>query len=312
MAYREKRQTLNWSRKTDILNETGFKCARCGCKIGVSEGTVDHYLPLARGGRNESRNYIALCDTCNKEKQDFVYDPEEWYKFVPEKKLNELKKIYEAYKKSNTWFTRRHFTPDDAFVFAVDSYAQGIIFSHLGRGNTVNTGTMRYRADRADYSRLQEVYDYAKKIRGDKYDKDGSIKEYISSVFMDGAFYIVTGKSKEIIAILSVHVRRDSESEFASIVIESIRRVTKDAQKELNMAAVIQGLTTKIMRGILENIPCVTLILLTRGDSLMLAYDEGEVIEVDSPRNTVRYVLAQRKFYKWLKEHKLLGGEKYV
>lgn len=43
-------------------------CAVCRCDIGKKKHTVDHIVPLARGGSNAIENIQLLCATCNKQK----------------------------------------------------------------------------------------------------------------------------------------------------------------------------------------------------------------------------------------------------
>lgn len=42
--------------------------------------TVDHFIPLTAGGRNEWPNYRAACHRCNNVKADML--PGEFYEFI--------------------------------------------------------------------------------------------------------------------------------------------------------------------------------------------------------------------------------------
>ena len=48
-----------------MFNFYGNKCIRCG---KLENATVDHVVPLSRGGRNEILNCQPLCITCNDRK----------------------------------------------------------------------------------------------------------------------------------------------------------------------------------------------------------------------------------------------------
>lgn len=54
----------------------GFKCMYCGVPMGEALMTIDHFVPLELGGKNDPSNYIAACKRCNKEKGSI--DPKEW------------------------------------------------------------------------------------------------------------------------------------------------------------------------------------------------------------------------------------------
>lgn len=44
-------------------------CHYCGEKFSKEELTMDHLLPLARGGKSSKGNLVVACKTCNNEKK---------------------------------------------------------------------------------------------------------------------------------------------------------------------------------------------------------------------------------------------------
>lgn len=44
-------------------------CHYCGKKFQPAELTMDHVVPVARGGRSTRGNVVACCSACNKEKK---------------------------------------------------------------------------------------------------------------------------------------------------------------------------------------------------------------------------------------------------
>lgn len=44
-------------------------CHYCGQKFSPSELTMDHILPVARGGKSVKSNCVPCCKTCNNEKK---------------------------------------------------------------------------------------------------------------------------------------------------------------------------------------------------------------------------------------------------
>lgn len=44
------------------------KCAICGSYVNFDDMTVDHIVPLSRGGTNAMRNLRLACRTCNRSK----------------------------------------------------------------------------------------------------------------------------------------------------------------------------------------------------------------------------------------------------
>ena len=68
---RELRTTQWWKRK----RSKGI-CYHCGGKFPVRELTMDHLVPVARGGKSTKGNVVPSCKKCNTEKK--VRLPFEW------------------------------------------------------------------------------------------------------------------------------------------------------------------------------------------------------------------------------------------
>lgn len=70
---RELRQTAWWKRK----RSSGI-CHYCGGKFPPRELTMDHLIPLVRGGRSVKANLVPACKPCNDRKKHslpFEFDP---------------------------------------------------------------------------------------------------------------------------------------------------------------------------------------------------------------------------------------------
>lgn len=58
-----------------LCEKFGNRCLGPGCQVvGQENLTVDHVIPLAKGGRNEISNIQPLCHACNVRKSDKVED----------------------------------------------------------------------------------------------------------------------------------------------------------------------------------------------------------------------------------------------
>ncbi len=71
---RELRKTQWWRRKLD----QGI-CHYCGCRCARGELTMDHVVPLARGGRSSKANLVACCKACNSAKKSRLLSEWEGY-----------------------------------------------------------------------------------------------------------------------------------------------------------------------------------------------------------------------------------------
>ncbi|OGQ99327.1 MAG: HNH endonuclease [Deltaproteobacteria bacterium RIFOXYD12_FULL_57_12] len=72
---RELRKSRWWKQK--ISQGT---CYFCGGKIAAAELTMDHLVPLGRGGRSTKDNVVCACKTCNTTKKTML--PMEWEEYM--------------------------------------------------------------------------------------------------------------------------------------------------------------------------------------------------------------------------------------
>ena len=69
------RKTRWWQQKT-----ASGECYFCGKKVKFKDITMDHLLPLARGGRSTKDNIVPCCKPCNTKKKSML--PLEWEAYL--------------------------------------------------------------------------------------------------------------------------------------------------------------------------------------------------------------------------------------
>lgn len=72
---RELRRTRWWQQKT-----ASGACYYCGQIVKHSELTMDHLVPLSRGGRSTRDNLVPSCKECNNRKKTML--PVEWEEYI--------------------------------------------------------------------------------------------------------------------------------------------------------------------------------------------------------------------------------------
>ncbi len=72
---RELRDSQWWKRK----RAAGI-CYYCGGKFKVTELTMDHLIPIVRGGRSVPGNLVPACKECNNKKKYLL--PTEWEEYL--------------------------------------------------------------------------------------------------------------------------------------------------------------------------------------------------------------------------------------
>ena len=70
------RDTFSYDFKQRIMQKSDEKCCICGKKCYIGYGaTIDHFIPIIRGGTNDEANLVQMCEECNKQKDDQIYSP---------------------------------------------------------------------------------------------------------------------------------------------------------------------------------------------------------------------------------------------
>jgi 5-methylcytosine-specific restriction endonuclease McrA len=72
---RDLRKSRWWKQK--IAQET---CYYCQQKVERTELTMDHIVPLVRGGRSTKDNLVTACKSCNTKKRTML--PMEWEEYM--------------------------------------------------------------------------------------------------------------------------------------------------------------------------------------------------------------------------------------
>ncbi len=72
---RRLRRTHWWQRRI----QPGI-CHYCGQAVGRRQLTMDHVVPLSRGGKSRKGNLVPACKTCNSKKKTLL--PVEWAEYL--------------------------------------------------------------------------------------------------------------------------------------------------------------------------------------------------------------------------------------
>lgn len=72
------------SRRLLAERDGGWGCVYCDASLTEANSTIDHVLPLSRGGLNRLDNMVLACHTCNSAKGSRTL--EEWRIGVPKRR----------------------------------------------------------------------------------------------------------------------------------------------------------------------------------------------------------------------------------
>ena len=137
-----------------ILRDTGYRCAHCNILLKNTredDFSIEHVVPLRKGGSNNPRNLIALCKDCNEAKQDDIIDPKEYYTYAPEWKLKEVCETFDKYIQEIDWLAYDT-------LFKLDRFDLPAMKSFLNKkSHKIFNIPATYQVRRM---RRQEVHDY--------------------------------------------------------------------------------------------------------------------------------------------------------
>lgn len=91
-VHKIKRKQFSAAERVKIYNKGKGRCAICGKFVPYDSFTVDHIIPLAKGGTNAMDNLQAACSVCNLIKQDIL--PEDLMKKLTEIVLYQMRNSY--------------------------------------------------------------------------------------------------------------------------------------------------------------------------------------------------------------------------
>jgi hypothetical protein len=74
--HRKARHEISGFVQQQIWVRDGCKCVYCGKKMGEAQLSIDHFVPLELGGKNDPTNYLSACRKCNKLKG--AMHPQDW------------------------------------------------------------------------------------------------------------------------------------------------------------------------------------------------------------------------------------------
>lgn len=103
------RFSFSYEERLRIGSKSNQKCCHCGKEVYPGYGaTVDHFIPLDKGGINRDLNFIMLCDKCNEEKSNKIVDPVKYLKYLKPEYLEKIKGYFDSYLMSFEYLDRNN------------------------------------------------------------------------------------------------------------------------------------------------------------------------------------------------------------
>ncbi len=150
------RDLFSYEERQRISAKSKDRCCKCGRKVYIGYGaTVDHFVPIIKGGVNRDVNLVMMCEECNKQKGDMIVPPEDYLKFLEEPYRTQTEEYFDSYIRSFEYIERGN-------VLACDQYTVYVVppleLGRKGYPNAVKSPHLLKRAGQGDIEKMQAYY----------------------------------------------------------------------------------------------------------------------------------------------------------
>ena len=219
------RKQLSYMRKDLAANKSNNKCCHCGKRISFNrlphteKATIEHFIPLDKGGTNDVINLVALCESCNKEKGNFIYWPEDYLKFINPQYLKEIQGHFDEYIDSVDFVNRNNLFACDRYIITF-SYVPAEVMAKIkdkkkreALKKRANTEVWFKRATYKDLDRLAKVLFNNFVKRNEKNNNEACMnasRSHIELWLEYGCVYYSENKDGDINTFSAVLVKEDN------------------------------------------------------------------------------------------------------
>lgn len=213
------REQFTYDEKQRILAKSDNVCCHCGKKIFVGYGaTVDHFIPLNKGGSNQFLNLIPLCKDCNDEKDDKLYNMD-YIVHIKDKYREELSKYLESYVQVIDYVQRHR-------LLAYDEYKQEVFIrpKNIMRGSKIHKNKKvgvkcSYTLKYATWNDLDKMTNYLIRYlnKNNALDSEEAARENIVFWMQFGCIYYIE-KNNEVTNMFALTIKHmDQDEDFRGI-----------------------------------------------------------------------------------------------
>ena len=203
------REHFTLDEKEDICAKSGNKCAHCGTPIYAGyQMTVDHFIPLDKGGSNQMINLIPLCKDCNESKDNKLYSME-YIKYLKPKYRQQIKDYLDSYVQVIDYCQRHR-------LLAYDEYNRSILITprNVRRKNKSVGVKSKYILKYATWDDLDKITDYLIRYlkKNEVLDSEEAARENIIFWMQFGCIYYVE-RNGEVTTMIAMTIKQLGENQ---------------------------------------------------------------------------------------------------
>ena len=197
----EERVKFSKSEKTKILEKSKNRCCRCGSLLDENSMTIEHIIPLSRGGTNQQSNLVALCWDCNQKKDNYILHPGDYFPYLEDEHYQNALTLYKGYIEDVSWYGTRNYTKEEMKVI---SYYMPLT-EHIRKKKNGEKIARKIRLtatlQKIRFKELEEVYKFVEDYNKSEGLDCSDVKDVVDSIFKRGCMYKIH-KNNNTIAIL--------------------------------------------------------------------------------------------------------------
>lgn len=199
----EDREWLSEDIRMKIPKKSDDRCVWCGKKVFFSYGgTVDHFIPLKKGGTNDFVNLVLMCKDCNEKKKSYVTPVSLCGKYLVEPYYKELEDHVDNYLQEFNYVSRGNLMAFDMYELYLIPEVLYERMSRFKKGKkaqkAIEYKQSPYLLKRAYPEDIDSVYSYFIKYlkKYDSLDSEQSALENIKFWMRFGAVYYIEAKGE--------------------------------------------------------------------------------------------------------------------
>ena len=132
-----------------IASKSNERCCHCGKKVYFGYGaTVEHFIPISKGGTNQDINLVMLCKDCNESKGSFIYEPDDYLEFLNDGPKEKLKGYFDSFIHSFDFVNRDNILACDRYKLNIPVMNYNLHHSVLYRKNGKNYNAIATKTER--------------------------------------------------------------------------------------------------------------------------------------------------------------------
>ena len=242
----DERLQFTFDEKEAIAEKSDHLCCHCGKKVffGTGKASIEHFIPLSKGGLNRDLNLVLLCHDCNAAKGNLILNPDDYLIYLKDDYREKLHGYFESYIQSFEYVSRGNLLSCDQYKIYIEPTPARNRYKRNFSGKKVNNYVILKRATVDDIPKIIDYFErYCKKYNC--YRDHELCDLNIRFWYQFGCIYYVEGVDG--IKLLATITVADTDGEFVGGSIDHTLSMSLFAYYDTQQAlTIINGVLFKI------------------------------------------------------------------